>query len=93
MPSPNFTFAFLIATLCGALFHVIVGGDARRLTVFLVAGWIGFGIGQILGTTMGAHLLTIGELNLASAGMGAFITLMVAYVLTSDRSRRRRSPR
>ncbi|NOG49440.1 MAG: hypothetical protein HND48_08340 [Chloroflexi bacterium] len=37
MPGPGLVFAFALATLYGALFHFIFGGDARRLAVFLLA--------------------------------------------------------
>jgi uncharacterized membrane protein YeaQ/YmgE (transglycosylase-associated protein family) len=88
MPGPNFTFAFIIATLFGAAFHLMVGGDARRLTMYLLAGWIGFATGQMLGNTMPGSI-SVGELYVFPASGGAIIALMVAYVLSSGRSRRR----
>jgi hypothetical protein len=90
MPGPNFTFAFIIATLFGAVFHLLVGGDARRLTMYLLAGWIGFATGQMLGNSM-SGTLTIGELRIIPASGGAIVALLVAYVLSSGRSRRRSS--
>lgn len=90
MPGPNFTFAFIIATMFGAAFHLIVGGDARRLTMYLLAAWTGFGTGQVVGNTM-TGTLNIGELHVFPAAGGAILALMVAYVLSSGRSRRRSS--
>jgi hypothetical protein len=88
MPGPNFTFAFIIATLFGAVFHLIVGGDARRLTLFLLAGWLGFAMGQLLGDTFIVGLVTIGELRIIPASLGAILALIVALVFTTDRVRR-----
>lgn len=92
MPGPNLTFAIILATLCGATFHFIIGGDARRLSVFILAGWLGFAMGQFLGTTFEMNVLSIGNLYLLPALIGALLCLAVAWVLTSNRSRRR-SPR
>ncbi|MCU0514209.1 MAG: hypothetical protein MUE40_16760 [Anaerolineae bacterium] len=92
MPGPNFTFAFIVATLFGAGFHVVVGGDARRLTMYLLAGWIGFAMGQMAGNSLPGLTLTIGELHLLPAGAGALVALLLAYILSSGRARRR-SPR
>ncbi len=91
MPDPIITFAFVIATLIGAVFHFVVGGDARRLAVFLLAGWLGFAIGHLLGNTLDIDLLMIGELRMLSATAAAMFALFVAYVLTTDRSPRRPS--
>ncbi|MDQ7035170.1 MAG: hypothetical protein Q9P01_10145 [Anaerolineae bacterium] len=61
---PTFVFAFVIATMMGALFHLIVGGNARRLALFLLAGWIGFALGHIGGGTLGISFLPIGQLRI-----------------------------
>lgn len=82
-------FAFIIATLYGALFHLLVGGDARRLTLFLLAGWLGFAMGQLMGDTFVVGAFTIGELRIIPASLGALLALIVALVFTTDRARRR----
>ena len=89
MPSPNITFAFILATLYGAAFHLIFGGDARRLAVFLLSGWMGFGLGQIVGMTFGIDVYNIGALHVVSATLGAIIALIAASFLTSKRLRKR----
>jgi uncharacterized membrane protein YeaQ/YmgE (transglycosylase-associated protein family) len=89
LPGPNATLGFILATLCGALFHLIMGGDARRLALFLLAGWVGFGLGHVLGTILQINLLNIGTLRLASAVFGALVALIVAHFLTSKRTSRR----
>jgi len=89
LPSPNVTFAFVLATLYGAGFHLIFGGDARRLAVFLLSGWIGFGLGHIVGTTFGIDFYNIGALRVVSATIGALVALVAAAFLTSKRLRKR----
>lgn len=89
MLGPIFVFAFVIATLIGALFHLVVGGNARRLALFLLAGWCGFVLGQILGVSFRVEIVTVGGLHIVASSVGAFFMLLMAHILTSGRSRRR----
>jgi hypothetical protein len=94
LPGPTATFGFILATLFGAMFHLIVGGDARRLALFLLSGWVGFGLGHLLGVIFQVNILNIGTLRLLSAATGAIVALIAAHILTSNRaekSRRRAS--
>lgn len=89
MPGPTFTFAFILATLIGAVFHIIVGGDVRRLALLLLAGWIGFGIGHLIGLAFQVNLLNIGSLRAFTAFLGALVALFVAMMLSPGRFRKR----
>jgi uncharacterized membrane protein YeaQ/YmgE (transglycosylase-associated protein family) len=88
LPNPTTTFGFILATLFGALFHLIMGGDARRLALFLLAGWVGFGLGHLLGAVFNVSFLNIGTLRIFTAAIGALIALVVAHILTSNRNRK-----
>jgi len=92
LPAPNTTLAFILATLYGAAFHLIMGGDARRLALFLLSGWVGFTLGHLLGVAFEIDILNIGTLRIVSASLGAIIALVVAHVLTSNRASRKSSP-
>jgi hypothetical protein len=89
LPSPTTTLGFILATLFGALFHLIMGGDARRLALFLLAAWVGFGLGHVLGTILGINILNIGTLRIVTAALGALVALFVAHFLTSKRTTKR----
>lgn len=91
MPGPTLTFAFIAATLVGATFHLIVGGDARRLALFLLAGWLGFAVGHLVGVALEINLYNIGTLRVLPAAVGSLITLVVALLLTAQRPRKRAS--
>lgn len=88
MPGPTTVFGFILATMFGAVFHLIMGGDARRLALFLLAGWLGFGLGHLLGTILDINILNIGTLRIVTASVGAVVALFVAHILTSDRKRK-----
>jgi uncharacterized membrane protein YeaQ/YmgE (transglycosylase-associated protein family) len=79
------TLGFILATLAGALFHLIVGGDARRLALFLLAAWVGFGLGHVLGGFLGIDVMNVGSLRVVAATAGALVALVAAHVLTLKR--------
>lgn len=89
MLGPTTVFGFILATLFGAGFHILVGGDARRLALFLLAGWIGFGIGHVLGVIFSINVLNIGTLHTVTAVLGAVMALLAAQVLTNNRNKKR----
>ena len=89
MFGPTTVFGFIIATLFGAGFHLLVGGDARRLALFLLAGWVGFGLGQVIGVMFSINIFNVGTLHIVSATLGAIMALVAANLLTSDKNRKR----
>jgi hypothetical protein len=91
MPGPSVIFSFILATLYGAAFHLVSGGDARRLALFLLAAWLGFALGHAFGDMFGVTLMDIGPLHMLPATMGAWLALVVARVLTRQPARIRRS--
>jgi uncharacterized membrane protein YeaQ/YmgE (transglycosylase-associated protein family) len=66
-----------------------MGGDARRLALFLLAGWVGFGLGQFFGTSIGIGVFNIGTLRIATASLGAIVALFVTHILTRERKNTR----
>ncbi len=89
MPGPGLVFAFILATLYGVVFHLILGGDARRLALFLLSSWLGFGVGQILGLVLEIDLLRLGALRVLPATLGSFFILFAVRALTTGQRRRR----
>jgi len=86
---PTSIFGFILATLFGAGFHILVGGDARRLALFLLAGWVGFGLGHLVGVIFSINVFNIGTLHIATAAFGAITALLAAHLLTTDKNRTR----
>jgi uncharacterized membrane protein YeaQ/YmgE (transglycosylase-associated protein family) len=89
MPEPSIVFSFILATLYGAAFHLVSGGDARRLALFLLVAWLGFALGHGLGEMFGVTLMDIGPLHMLPATVGAWLALVVARLLTRQPSRPR----
>ncbi|MBN2471154.1 MAG: hypothetical protein JXN59_10555 [Anaerolineae bacterium] len=81
MPAPSVVFAFILATMLGALFHLIVGGDVRLLALYLLAAWFGFSLGQLLGGLLEIEIGSIGVLRILPAVAGALLMLLGAHML------------
>lgn len=75
--SPALLLSALLSTAYGAVFHLWRGGDVRRLMVFVVAAWIGFGVGQLLGALIGWPAGRIGEVHVVLASIGSLAALLV----------------
>ncbi|MDE2855583.1 MAG: hypothetical protein OXN88_15535 [Chloroflexota bacterium] len=84
MPNPVIIFAFVIATMYGLGFHVVLGGNARRLVLFVVTSWVGFLLGQYIGGFIEINLLRIGVIHLLPASITAVGLLIFAHVLTAE---------
>lgn len=75
---PGWALGALLASLYASLFQAWQGrtwGDYAR---FLAASWLGFAVGQWLGTVEGVDWLKIGEVRLFSATLGAWGFLLIA---------------
>ncbi|MEM6284978.1 MAG: hypothetical protein AAF787_22495 [Chloroflexota bacterium] len=82
MPDPILTFGFILATLFGAGFHLLFGGGARRLALFLVSGWVGFASGHIIGILFVVDLFRIGSIRFFSAAICAVVCLFFVHLIT-----------
>jgi len=87
MTIPSLIFALLIASLYGALYHLIRGGGLGRLLLFLIFGWTGFAAGHFLGIWRGWVLLPVGEINLGLSTLGSIFFLIVGDWVSSIRIR------
>ena len=76
MTIPSLVFALLIASLYGALYHLIRGGGLGRLLLFLIFGWVGFVVGHLIGLWQGWILIPLGELNLGLSTLSSLVFLV-----------------
>ncbi len=83
MTIPTLLLAFTLSTLYGAGFHLWQGGGARRLALYLLAGWLGFTLGHFGGDALGLNVLKVGALNVLSATLGSLVALLAARWLAT----------
>lgn len=75
---------FLLATAYGTGFHFILGGPARRILLYVLAAWIGFTLGHLIGDLLNLELLKLGAVHLFSASLGAWIALIASWWLAAQ---------
>ncbi|MCA9938555.1 MAG: hypothetical protein KC418_07935 [Anaerolineales bacterium] len=73
---------FLLASIYGASFHLILGGPARRIVLYVLAAWLGFALGHLAGDLLHIDLLKLGALHLFSASLGSWIALVASLWLS-----------
>ncbi len=74
---PALLLSAILSTVYGVAFHLWRGGNIRRLMLFLVAAWFGFGLGQLIGAALNWNVGLIGEVHLIEATIGSLIALIV----------------
>lgn len=76
--SPALVLSLIIASAYGALFHVWKGTTAKDLLIYLAAGLVGFGLGQLAGNTLGLGIFMIGQIHVVEASLMCWLILFVA---------------
>jgi hypothetical protein len=74
---------FLIATAYGDSFHFIMGGPAKRIILYVLAAWLGFTIGHLLGDFFNIETFKLGAIHLLTASLGAWLALFTGRWLGS----------
>ncbi len=75
--SPPLVLSLIIASAYAALFNLWQGGSARDLLLYLLACWLGFGIGELAGDFLGLDILMIGQSHVVEGTIGAWLLLLV----------------
>ncbi len=78
----NVLLGFLIATLCGAGFHLYKGGSLWRLGLYIIFAWVGFWGGHFLANQLGWTFLRVGTLNVGLATILSLVVLLIGYWLS-----------
>lgn len=83
MTLPALLFGALIASLYGAVYHLIRDGRPGRLVLFLVFSWVGFAAGHLLAAWREWFILPVGPINFGLATLGSLLLLVAGDVATS----------
>ena len=75
MTFPALLFGLLMASLYGALYHLIRGEGPRRLVFYLALAWAGFLVGHLVGEWWDLAFLQVGPLYVGAASVGCLIFL------------------
>ena len=81
MTFPGLILGILISSIFGTLLHLIRGGGAGHMLLYLTMAWIGFWGGHALGVRWELEFFSMGPLHLGTALLGCFIGLGFGYWL------------
>jgi uncharacterized membrane protein YeaQ/YmgE (transglycosylase-associated protein family) len=82
MTIPSFLFGFIISTLYGLGFHLLRGGGAGRLLLYLFMSWIGFWTGHVIADQLDWSFASVGSLHLGMATVGSLVFLILGHWLS-----------
>ncbi len=82
MSIPTLFLGLVLSTLYGSLFHLWRGGNAGRFLLYLILAWIGFWIGQLIGTYLNVSFDTLGQLHIFISTLGSVVFLAAGYWLS-----------
>ena len=91
MTLPALFFAFLLALLYGALYHLIRDGGFWRLILYFILSVIGFALGHFWGLWRGWVFIPVGSLNLGLSSLGSLIILIFGDWLSRIEGRESKS--
>lgn len=78
---PYVLLSLLLGVIYGVLFHLWRGRSIKDLLIFLLAGIVGFGLGQIAGNLIAFDLLRLGPIYLLEATLVSWVALFLAQWL------------
>jgi H+/Cl- antiporter ClcA len=79
--SPTMALGAVLSTAYAALFHLWQDGDTAALRHYLLAAWLGFAAGHLLGNMLSIQMLQVGQLNVVGGTVGTVIALLIAKAL------------
>ena len=89
----GFILGLTIASACGFFFHILRGGNLKRLAIYLVSAWTGFFTGHLLSELINWQLLRLGSINLFPALLGTCLSLVLTTILVKPNYRTQKQPR
>lgn len=78
MTIPALLFGLVVASLYGALFHVVRGGGPARLFWFMALSCLGFVLGHSIGSWNRWIFFPVGPLNFGAATIGSIFLLVLS---------------
>jgi hypothetical protein len=76
--SPVVILSLVIATLYGAIFHLLWGKSLRQLLIYWAAALLGFAVGQVLASALSWRDIPIGEIHFLAASAASWLCMTFA---------------
>ena len=86
--SPSLILATSIAGIYAVLYNLWRGGPLRDLLFYVVAAWVGFGLGQFAGWLIGVDWLMVGPLHILEGTLLSWgLLFLVNWLRLPDQAR------
>jgi hypothetical protein len=82
MTTPALILGFIISTMIALAVHILRGGGAGRLLLYLILAWAGFWLGQLIAARFGWTFGSVGPLHLGMASICSLLVLGVGQWLS-----------
>ena len=76
--SPPLVFSVVLASMYAVIFHLWRGKTVKDLLLYWLAALLGFGLGQLIGNSLGFDVLMIGQVHTVEATLISWLFLEVA---------------
>ena len=77
LETPGLAMSLLLALVYGTAFQLWGGRNMRDLPLYWAAALLGFAAGHLLGQEMDLIPLTLGQIHIIEATVGAFLFLVI----------------
>ena len=81
MTIPALLFSFLLASLYGVTFYLIIGRGWLALGVYWFAALVGFAVGEFVSLTLSFSLFPVGSVNVVEASVMSLVILILTRTL------------
>jgi len=82
--SPSLILSLIIASAYAAIFNLWQRGSARDLLIYLLACWLGFAIGELIGDAVDLDILMIGQIHVVEGTLGSILLLFLVKWLKAS---------
>jgi len=76
--SPVVILSLVLATLYGAIFHLLWGRSLRQFLICWAAALLGFVVGQVVASELSWRDILIGEIHLLAASVASWLSMAFA---------------
>ncbi len=75
--SPPLILSLVVSSIYAALFNLWRNGSLRDLSFYLLAAWVGFGLGQVAGWLLHLHWGMIGSVRMVEGTFFCWLLILL----------------
>ena len=80
MSLPNILFGTLLAILFGVIYHLIRGGNYKKMILYILLSIVGFWVGNLISFFLNWNIRKIGQLDILLGTIGSRFLMALDYI-------------